>query len=138
MPGRIGFFRPESRTKGVNVAKGHGHAFGLQLARYGQAGHFPKEVLAIVYLPILGARSGIRIKGGYMEHFSGSFTVAAGNQRCVGIDKAPLVEKAMDGKRRHRTDAEYRVEGIGSGTQMGNSPQIFQGMAFFLQRVIRS
>ena len=44
----------------------------------------------------------------------------------------------MDGKRRHRTDAEYRVEGIGSGTQMGNSPQIFQGMAFFLQRVIRS
>lgn len=42
-----------------------------------------------------------RVERGHMEHFAGAFAVAAGNQRRMGIDKAPLVEKTVDGKSRY-------------------------------------
>ena len=43
----------------------------------------------------------------------------------------------MDGIGNQGTYAEYSLEGVCSGTQMGNGAQILKGVAFLLQRVIR-
>ena len=101
MTGCIGFFRPESGAKGINAAESHCHAFGLQLAGNRQAGHFSEKVLTVIYRSILSAGGRIGVERGHMEHFAGAFAVAAGNQRRMGIDKAPLVEKTVDGKSRY-------------------------------------
>ena len=43
----------------------------------------------------------------------------------------------MNGVGRQGADAEHRLKSIGPGPQMGDRPQIFQRMAFFLQGIIR-
>lgn len=56
----------------------------------------------------------------------------------MDVDKALILEIAVDGVGDQGTNPEYRLEGIGSGTQVGNGPQIFKGMALFLQGVVGS
>ena len=45
MAGGIGVLRPEGGAKGVDLAKGKGHALPLQLAGDGQIGRLPEEIL---------------------------------------------------------------------------------------------
>ena len=133
----VGLLGTEGRSKGIYLAKGHGHTFRFQLAGNSQAGGFSKEILGIIDGTVLVERRVYRVQGGYPEHFTGALTVAGSNQRGMAVDKAPLVEEFMDGIRRHRPHPKHRVKGVGSGAKMGNGAQIFQGVAFFLKRVFR-
>ena len=72
-----------------------------------------------------------------MEHIAGAFSVTGGDQRRMGIDKAPVVEKLVDGKSRFAAHPEGSVEQVGPGAQVGDGTQKFHRMALFLQRVIR-
>ena len=53
------------------------------------------------------------------------------------INKFPFLEKFMDGIRRQGTNAENRLEGIRSRTQMGYRTQVFKAVALLLKRIIR-
>ena len=73
-----------------------------------------------------------------MEHLAGAFTVAAGDERGVRVNKAALVKEFVDGICRNGTDTEGCVKGVGSGAQMRDGTQIFQRVTFFLQRIVGS
>ena len=54
----------------------------------------------------------------------------------MDIYETSLLEELMDGKSDQRADTEYCLESICPGTQMGNGPQIFHAVTFFLQRIV--
>ena len=54
----------------------------------------------------------------------------------MGIDKAPLMEKFMDGKGRFAAHTESGVEQVGARAQMGDGAEIFHRMTLFLQGII--
>ena len=56
----------------------------------------------------------------------------------MDVHKAPLLEELVDGEGRHRANTEYRGEGVGPGTQVGDGPQVLQRMALLLERIVRS
>ena len=56
----------------------------------------------------------------------------------MNINEITLLEILMDCVCDQGTYAEYSLEGVSARTQMCDGTQIFQGVAFFLQRVIRS
>ena len=52
------------------------------------------------------------------------------------IDKAAIVEEAVDGLRRQGAHAEGALEEVGARPQMLDRAQVFQRVAFFLQRIV--
>ena len=132
----VRFFGTERRSEGINFAKGHGHAFGFQLAGHGQRRGLLEEILLIIHFAVFGAGRIFEVQGGDAEHFPGAFAVAAGDQGRVDIHKALFLEKAVNGKGRRRTHPERRAERIGTRAQMGDGAQIFHGVAFFLQGIV--
>ena len=56
----------------------------------------------------------------------------------MDIDEALLLEILMDRVGDQGADAEYGLEGISTGTKMGDRPQVLERVALFLQRVIRA
>ena len=53
------------------------------------------------------------------------------------IDKSPVMEEAVNGKRDLTAHTEDSGKQVGAGTQIRLFAQIFQCMPFFLQRIIR-
>ena len=53
------------------------------------------------------------------------------------IDKASLLEEPVDRIGAEGSYPEHRLEGIGTLPQVGHGTQILQGMALFLQGIIR-
>ena len=135
--GSVGVLRPEGRSKGVDVLEGHGEGLAVQLAAHRQVRRFSEEVLGEVHRAVLGLGYIAKIHRGNLEHLSGTLTVTAGNQRCVHIDKIPLLEKFVDRVGDQRAHPEHRLEGVGAGAQMADGPQILERVALLLQRVIR-
>ena len=56
----------------------------------------------------------------------------------MNVYKVTLLEVLVDGICDQGTYTEYSLEGVGARTQMGDGTQIFQGVALFLQRIVRS
>ena len=54
----------------------------------------------------------------------------------MDVDKAAVVEEAVDGLRRQRAHAEGALEEVGARTQVLYGAQIFQRVALFLQGII--
>ena len=55
----------------------------------------------------------------------------------MDIDKAALLEEGVDGVGGEGTDAEHCLEQIGAGTEMGDGAEVLDGVALFLERIIR-
>ena len=136
MTGGVGVFRTEGRTKGIDVLKGHGKGFAIELTGYSQVGGLAVEVLREVYLTIFGLGHVIQVQGGNLEHLTGTLTVRAGNQRGVHIYKVPVLEELVNGHSSQAAHTEYCLKGVGARAQMGNGAQKFHCMTFGLQRVI--
>src|SRR5699024_1362317 len=98
MPGGIGVFCPEGRSEGIDVPKRHRSEFAFQLSGDSQVSSFSEKVFTVVYTSIRLARWIIHVQRSYLEHFSGTFSIRAGDHRCVDVDKTLLVEKLMDRK----------------------------------------
>ena len=56
----------------------------------------------------------------------------------MNVYEVTLLEVLVDGVCDQGTYAEYSLEGVGARTQMGDGTQVLQGVALFLQRVVRS
>lgn len=104
----IAVFSPECGAKGVDLAKCQTVGLNSQLTAYGQTGALPEKVLAIIYLSGRGSGRILQINCGYLEHFASPLTVTGGYDWGVNINKAPVLEKLVNGMGQQRTDAEDR------------------------------
>ena len=133
----VGVFGAEGGAKGVHVAKGHGKVLGIELAGHGEACVLAKEVLAPVDLAGLGEGRIFGVERGHAEHLAGALAVTRGDDRGVDVDKALLLEEAVDGGSRDRADAEHGAEQVGARAQVLLGAQELDGCTLLLQRVIR-
>ena len=133
----VGVLRTEGGAEGVDVAEGHGHGLALQLAGHRQVGGTAEEILGAVHLAVLGAGQVVQVQGGHTEHLARALTVGAGDEGSVHVDKALLLEEAVDGVGRGAAHPESRREGVGAGAQMGHGAQKLHGVALFLQGILR-
>ncbi len=133
MPGGVGIFGTEGGAKGVDVLESHGEGFAVELTGNSQIGGLTVEVLGEIHLAVLSLGDVVQVEGGDLEHFAGAFAVRTGNQGRVDIHKVPILEELMDGHGSQAPHAENSLEGVGAGTQMGNSAQELHGVTLGLQ-----
>ena len=138
MPGCIRIFRPKRRTEGIGIAEGHGKRLLIDLSADGQKGSFVKKILGVINASVRVLRHILQIQRGDFKHFAGTLRIGRGDERRMHIDKSILLKELMDRIGNQRPDAEHGGKRIRARTQMRNGAQIFHGMPFFLQRVIRS
>ena len=137
MTGRVGVLCTEGRSECIDVTECLCIRLAVQLSAYGQVGRFIEEVFGKIYFSVFCLRNVVQIHGGYLEHLTGTFTVASCDQWSVHIDKSSLLEEFVDRISDQGTYTEHGLESVGSRTQMGNCTQVFHAVAFFLQRIIR-
>jgi len=135
--GGIGLLGPEGGTEGIYVAEGHSKGLGVELAGHRQVGALPEEILAIVHRAVLCLGYAVHIQRGYPEHLARPLAVGGGDNGRMNIDKAPLLEEAVNGVGRHAAHPKGRGKQIGPGPQMGDGAQVFYRMALFLERIFR-
>ena len=133
----VGVLGTEGGAKGVHVTKGHGKVLGIELAGHGEACMLAKEVLAPVDLAGLGEGRIFGVERGHAEHLAGALAVTRGDDGGVDVDKALLLEEAVDGGSRDRANAEHGAEQVGARAQVLLGAQELDGCALLLQRVIR-
>ncbi len=133
----IGVFRTKGRSKGIDIAECHGISFSRKLSTHRQISLPSEEVFGIVHIPFLCLRNVVQIQGGYLKHFPGAFTVTAGDNRGMNVDKIPFLEEFMNRKGQQGTNPENSGKRIGSGPQMGDGPQVFKAVPFLLERIFR-
>ena len=51
---------------------------------------------ALIHFAVFCLRYIVHIQSGHLEHFTGTFTVTAGDQRSMHIDKSSLHEEGVD------------------------------------------
>ena len=132
----VGVLRPEGGAEGVHVAEGHGEVLGVELAGDGEAGLLSEEILGVVDPSILRPGRVVQIQGGYLEHLAGPLTVRAGDEGGVDIDKAPILEEAVDGVGRHAPYPESCGKQIRPGPQVLDGAQKLDAVPLFLQGVV--
>ena len=76
-----------------------------------------------------------RIQRGNPEQLSSSLAVVGGDNRRVDVKKTTLLEEGVNGESQGTAHTEDRSKSIGAWAQVGNRPQKFQGMMFFLQGI---
>ncbi len=138
MAGGVGVFGTERRSEGIYVLKSKRIGFHIQLPADGQIRGFSEKILAVIDTSVLIFGNVFKIHGSHLEHFAGALAVASRNQRRMHIDKSSLHKESMNRIGNQRTHPENGLKGIGPGTQMRNSPEIFKAVPLFLQRIIGS
>ena len=96
-----------------------------------------KEVLTPVDLAGLGEGRVFGVERGHAEHLAGALAVTRGDDGGVDVDKALLLEEAVDSGSCDRADAEHGAEQVGARAQVLLGAQELDGCALLLQRVIR-
>ena len=132
----VGILCSEGRTKGIYILEGKGKGLNIKLSRYGKVCRMTIEILAVVYLSVLCKRKIVHIKSCYLEHLSGTLTVTTCDDGCMYIYEIPLLEELMNGICSHTSHPEYGLEGVGSGTKVGNCTEVFEAVTFLLKRII--
>ena len=118
----VRLFGTEGRTEGVNLSESLRHNFALKLTGNGQKSGFSEEVLGIINRAVLFLRRIFHIERGNTEHFAGTFTVTARNQRCMRINKAVIRKERVDCVSCGGANPESGGIDIRSRTKMGNRP----------------
>ena len=129
----VGVLGPEGGTEGVHVAEGHGEVLGVELAGHGEVGPLAEEVLAVVQSAVLGPGGIGHVQGGHLEHLPRALAVAGGDDGGVNVDKAPVLEEAVDGVSGHAPHPEGGGEEVGSGPQVGDGAQVLHAVPLFLE-----
>ena len=137
MAGRVGILGAEGRSECIDVAECHRVGLTIELAAYGQVGGLTEEILCIIDGAVFLTRCILDIQGGHLEHLAGAFAVTARDDGGVNVNEVTLLEELVDRIGDQRTNAEYRLEGVGTGTQMRDRTQILHGVTLLLQRIIR-
>jgi hypothetical protein len=134
----VGIFGAEGRAECINTVESQAKTLDVQLAADSKVGFLAEKILAEIDFVIRVAGRIFQIQGGDAEHLPGSLAVTAGNNRRVHIDEVPFVKKTVDGVCQQAADPEHGHKGVGARPQMGDGAQEFEGMTFFLQRVVQA
>jgi len=134
----VGILRTEGRTKGIDIAEGHGEVLGVQLTGHRQAGLLAEEVLTVIHLTVLRLGDVVQVQRGHLEHLAGALAVAGGDDGGLCVDKAAILEELVDGVGRRAPHPEGGGEQVRPGTQVLDSPQELYAVALFLQGIVRS
>ena len=134
---RVGVLGTERGAEGVDPPQRQRAQLAFELARHGEVAGFAEEILRIVDLALLGTGQVVQIERRHLEHRPRTFTVGSCYQRRIPVIETAVVEELVNGEGHRMADAQYRAEGIGTRTQVGDVAQEFERMAFFLQRVGR-
>ena len=134
--GGVGVLGAEGGAEGVDVAEGHGEGLTIELAGDRQIGGLAVEILAVVHLAVLGLGDIVQIQRGDLEHFARALAVGAGDQGRVDIHEVPLLEELVNGVGGQAADAEYGLEHIGAGAQVGHGAQELHAVALLLQGIV--
>ena len=137
MPCRVGIFRPERRSEGIDIAECLGERLALHLAGHGEIRRFSEEILREIDLSLLRLRHIHKIQRRDLEHLARSLGIRSGDQRRMHIDEAPLLKELMNGVGNQRPDAKSRLKRIRAHSEMRNRPKVLKTVPFFLHRVIR-
>ena len=132
----VGVLGAEGGAEGVHTAEGHGEVLAVELAGHGQAGLLAEEVLRPVHGAILQTGRIVHIQRGHLEHLTGTLAVGGGDDGGVDVDKATVLEEAVDGVCGGGANAEGCGKQVGAGTQVLNGAHIFYGVALLLQGII--
>ena len=132
MTGGVGILRTEGGAEGIYVLKCKSISLYIQLSAYGKVYRFAEEILCVIYFSVLCLRYIVHIQSGHLEHFTGTFTVTAGDQRSMHIDKSSLHEEGVDCISDQGSDTEHCLESIGTCSQMRDGTQILKGVTLFL------
>ena len=114
MPCRVGVFRTEGRSEGIDIPECQCKGLCFQLSADGQVSLLAEEVLAVIDGSVFCPRQIFQRQGGNAEHFPCTFTVAACNDRSMHINEVLFLEELVDGIGHQGTNPEYRREGIAS------------------------
>ena len=134
----VGLLGSEGGAEGIYLTESKSHRLALKLAGNGQISGLLEEILLEIDGSVLVLGRVCNIKSRYLEHLTRALAVAAGNERCVSIDKAALIEELMNSVSGGRANAEGRGINIRSRAQMRYRSHIFERMALFLERIIGS
>ena len=126
----------EGGAEGVHVAEGHGKVLGVELAGDGEAGGLAEEVLAEIDAAVFLQRGVLGIKGGDAEHLARALAVGAGDEGCMHVDEAALLEKLVHRLGRHGTHAEGGGEEIGARSEVLDGAQKLHAVALLLQGIV--
>lgn len=126
----VGILGAKCGAEGVNVAEPTGEGFGFELPGNGQECLFGEEVF------LGGLFVDVAVEGGDAEQFARAFAVARGDDGCVDVDEILFLEKAVDGERDARAEAECGSEEIGARTEVGDAAEELGGVTFFLKWVV--
>src|SRR5208337_5093672 len=134
MSAGIGILRPESGTEGIYFPEGQSINFGLKLTAHGEKGRPCKKIVPVCALALLIAGVS-RIERSYAEDFSGSFTVACGNYRCMDIVKTEILKELVNCVAQPAANSCCRPYRVGPWPKVRDLPQILEGVPLFLQRI---
>ena len=137
MPRRIRVFGPESGAEGIHVSERKREDLGLELAADGQAGRQPEKIFCKVDPAAFVSRHVFRVQRGDTEHGAGSLAIARGNDRRMDIIKTMFVEITVSRETQRTPYARDRAERVGARPQMCDLAQVLEGVALFLQRIVR-
>ena len=134
----VGLLCAEGGSEGVYLGECQSHTLCFKLTGNGETCVFAEEIPAEIYAAVLTKGRLFGIECGNAEHFACTLAVAAGDDGCVGIDKAAGMEKVVDRKSGLGAHTESSVVGVCAGTEVCNGAQKFCGVALFLKRIIGS
>ena len=130
----VGVFSSEGGSEGVHVSESQGEDLRLQLAGYGQVHGLAEEI----HLAVLCSGDVVQVQGGHSEHLACALSVGTGDDGCVNVYEASLLEELMDGVGHHGAHSEHSAEHVCSGPQIGDLSQVFHGVSLGLQRIVGS
>ena len=127
----------ECRSKCINITECLCISLSVKLTTYCKACLFSKEILCIIYSPILILWNIIHIQCCNTEHLSCTLTVTSCDQRSVYIYKSSVLEELVNRICCQRTNSEYSLECVCSRTEMRNCSKILKAVTLLLQWIIR-
>ena len=133
--GGVGVFGTECGAEGVDGSEGCGSELAFELSADGEGCGFAEEVGGVVYFALLGERKAGEGKRGDLEHGSGAFAVAGGDEGGVEVVESSLLEVAVDGEGEGGAHAEHGREGVGAWAQVGYLAEELEGVSFFLEGI---
>lgn len=128
-------FRAEGGAKGVDVCKAEGEGFGFELAADGEERGAAEEVVFRVSLFDFVSFFAKFDAGGDLEHCTGAFGIAGGDDRGVDVVESAFIEKLVDGLGELVSNSEDGSEGVSSHSEVGDFAEELHGCAFLLEGV---
>src|SRR5699024_6552633 len=93
----VAVFRTECGTECINFAECHCHYLTFQLTGNGEPRTLSEKVLGVVLFGSFDG--GVKPDGGYLENFSRTLAVAAGDYRGVYVHEISFLKETVNGRR---------------------------------------